>query len=42
MYDLEAGEYEAASDNGWTIQCDGRELGTTDFRQLPILVEPIL
>ena len=42
LYDLEDGEYEAASDNGWTIQCDGRELGTTDFRQLPILVEPIL
>jgi hypothetical protein len=41
LYDLEDGEYEAASDNGWTIQCDGRELGTTDFRQLPILVEPI-
>jgi len=42
FYDLEDGEYEAASDNGWTIQCDGRELGTTDFRQLPILVEESL
>jgi len=42
LYDLEDGEYEAAADNGWTIQCDGRELGTTDFRQLPILVAAVL
>ena len=41
LYDLEDGEYEAAADNGWTIQCDGRELGTTDFRQLPIVMEVI-
>ena len=40
---LEDGEYEASDDNGWSIKCGDRELGTIDYRHAPIsitLTEP--
>ena len=35
---LEDGEYEASDDNGWSVKCGDRELGTTDYRHAPILI----
>jgi len=35
---LEDGEYEASDDNGWSVKCGDRELGTTDYRHAPIAI----